>query len=206
MSAASTAGPRPHSFLTLPRVRLVVTVAAIAVLACAAVAWVAHSYAAASHLEVGRLRAERDDHQARQQRDFSPETLERFERLRALGLFATGDAVAWAEALTSAVSHFRLPPPTFDVTPREPAADADDGELNGLSMQQLRFRVDGLHEEELLQLLARLAQLAPGPFTVRECRLARTEREVGLSAQCALQWLVFPSPPKTGQGNGGRAS
>lgn len=186
-------------------VRLALAAVAVAVGASAALAWAAQRYAATMQQEVAQLRVERDGQRARLQREGGPQAVERFERLRTQGLFATGDAVAWVEALNATVAELGLPPPRFEVAARQSAATAEEqGEGPAYFVQQMRFSVDGLHEDEFLRLLARLARRAPGPFAVRECRLARAADDQGLSAECTLRWVVF-APPQGRAGAAGSA-
>lgn len=184
---------RASSLLALPSIRRTLAIAALAVAASAALHWAAGRHADAIRLDVQRLRADRDEHRARLERDGGVAAVERFQRLRSQGLFATGDAIAWVEALTAAVSELGLPAPRFEVSAREPAA-SDEADAPSYFSQRMRFAVDGLHEEEFLRLLTSFARRAPGPFAIRECRMTRAS-ERGLTVECALRWLVFEPPP-----------
>jgi hypothetical protein len=206
MTATTSRRAQLPPLLAVRSVRLALAAAAATVAAAWAVAWAAHAYAESWQQEATRLRAERDAHRARLERDGGTTAIERFERLRARGLFGTGDAVAWVEALSAAVAQLGLPAPRFEVAARQGASDADDADAATYSTQQMRFRVEGLHEEEFLDLLARLAELAPGPFAVRECRLARAADDRGLTAECTLRWLVFSPPQRAASGDGGGRS
>lgn len=183
---------RASSLLALPGVRRALAIAALGVAASATLYWVAGRQADAMRQQVQRLRAERDEHRARLERDGGVASVERFQRLRSQGLFATGDAIAWVEALTGAVSELGLPAPRFEVAAREPAAEGQD-DAQSYFTQRMRFAVDGLHEEEFLRLLAGFARRAPGSFAIRECRLTRAA-ERGLTVECTLRWLVFEPP------------
>ncbi|GAB4484085.1 MAG: hypothetical protein OHK0044_33550 [Burkholderiaceae bacterium] len=206
MSRQAAARARLLHLFAVRGVRLTAAAMALAVGASAALAWVAQRYAEGVRREAAALRAERDEHRARLQRDGGAQGVQRFAQLRARGLFATGDAVAWAEALTATVAELGLPAPRFEIAAREAAAAEGEGDAPEYAVQRMRFAVDGLHEEEFVRLLDRLAQRSPGPFAVRECRLARAAEGKGLAAECTLRWLVFePAQRAAAESGSGRS-
>ncbi len=191
--------------LALRGVRVYLIACAAACMAAAVLAIAANRHAATAANQLGKARAELDAVRALLAEDGGPQALARIARYRGLaaaGVFGETDAVAWAEALLAAAAALRLPPPSFEIGPREllAADSATDEPMGGAQAQRMRFVADGLHEEDLLRLLQSLRNSTKGAYRVEDCRLQRAGDDSALTAECTLRWLVWPRAKSQGAG------
>jgi hypothetical protein len=197
MSGADARKGRLPPVLALRSVRAWVAACAALCIAAAALAIAADRHADAAAGRLHNARAELDAAHALLAEDGGPDAMARiarYRRLAASGVFDETDAVGWAEALLAAAAALRLPPPSFEVGPRQPlATDPAGGEpVVAVQAQPMRFTATGLHEEDLLRLLQSLRDTTRGAFRVEECRLQRAGEDSALAAECTLRWLVWP--------------
>lgn len=107
-------------------------------------------------------------------------------RLRERGVFDPADPVAWIEALNDAAARLHLPAPSFELAARRPA------EADGLpDYHDLRFKLSGIHEGQLLRLLEGVAERSRHALRVQKCAMARAADDAGIVADCTLRWFVF---------------
>ena len=139
------------------------------------------------------------------------ENLQMFERLKQSRFAAVPDRLGLLEALESAA---KISPQTaleWELAPQEklkPLSDDTSGEVVAqLVRVPMKLRVNGVHEEEWLALLARLQSAGAGSFTADNCLYERKTLTQGIavvpsiSVSCQLSWLYVvaegstPKPP-----------
>jgi hypothetical protein len=129
--------------------------------------------------------------------------IERFHQLARSGLLGTPERAAWVEQLVQ--SHRRgglpnnlsytlrparaasQPAPTSSSRLTEPSAENALGELQ---FHELEFKLQGVHEEELLSFLQDFETHASGRFRVDACQLSEPTPS-GLVAQCNLRFFTL---------------
>lgn len=181
--------------LVLRGVRVHLAACTAVCIAAGALALAADGYAEAAAQRLAQARAELDAARARLAEEGgtdAPARIARYRELAARGAFTRTGPVDWAEALTAAAAALRIAPPSFEIGPPQPlGGDAGGAEAAlGAQVQVMRFAAQGLHEEDLLQLLR--AMRSVGAFRVEDCRLQRAGDDAALAADCTLRWLVWP--------------
>jgi hypothetical protein len=128
----------------------------------------------------------------------------RVRALRERGFTAEADRVAWAESVTQAAEALR--PLRFKVEvgagivlplPAEVQAwhDARGLAAPRVVANELRLETQGLHEDEIVALLARARAAGGAVVRVEDCRIGRRPDAIGLDAVCRLRRLsLLPAP------------
>jgi hypothetical protein len=137
----------------------------------------------------------------------------RVAALRVRGFTAEADRVGWVEAVSAAAESLR--PLRFAVEvgaestlPLPPATQAwyDERGLAAprLAANELMLEVEGLHEGEIVALLARAREAGGAVVRVERCRLERRADMGVLGAVCTLRRfaLLAPESPETAGSQG----
>lgn len=128
----------------------------------------------------------------------------RVRALRARGFAAEADRVAWAESVTQAVEALR--PLRYKVEvgaeralplPAEVQAwyDARGLAAPRVVANELRLEAQGLHEDEIVALVARAREAGGAVVRVEDCRITRRPDASGLDAVCRLRRLALLAAP-----------
>lgn len=164
--------------------------------------WTA-DWAAREHMHASAVLAQADDElaQARASQGELDATLTRYRALADNGFIGEGDRLAWTEALVAAQRELGLPELQFELAARQPLADAPaatpafgppaPAPAHGPQAHDLRFAIAGIHEDELLALIAAVRARGIGHFRVDDCRLRRSEPDRGLDVDCTLRWITW---------------
>jgi hypothetical protein len=150
--------------------------------------------------QLGTLQAERDE--LEQSLDMLEGNIERFRALQRGGFIGGGDRIAWTEALLRARQRLGLPDTAFELAPQkmlEPAAvdpamagvDLPAPIVSGPLAHDLHVRIDGIHEGELLDLIAVLRAEGVGFFRAQGCALQRDLQAAGLQLDCTLRFVTY---------------
>ena len=147
--------------------------------------------------ENGKNQIEQRLHQARAEEQELKERAQLFQQMQKSGIIGAENRLDWTEMLRAIQSELRPPAMTYEFgaqIPLENAAGLDHAYFTSPMRLQLRL----LHEEDLLNFLARLQKEAKALVLVRSCRLspvadAVEAREIlpQLSAECELQWITI---------------
>ena len=142
-------------------------------------------------------------------------TLARFKRLpqrtgeavalRRSGFAAAADRVTWVEQTVALLNRLQPLDYTIEVTPArpQPLPDAmqtgylDRGlEPPNFEVNDLNLRVQGLHENELLQVLDRATTAGGGVVRTEYCKFDRRADGIGVDADCRLRRYALPAAPQ----------
>jgi hypothetical protein len=124
-----------------------------------------------------------------------PQVVAETGRLQKAGFEQSVDRVAWVDAAVRVLE--RLHPVAYTVEAAVPQLQPAGGRLQqryeeaGLEAPQLErndllLRVQGLQEDELLDVLEHVTADGGGVVRIEQCRLARRGDGVGLDAECRL--------------------
>jgi hypothetical protein len=133
--------------------------------------------------------------------------IERFRQLAGRGLLGQPDRAAWVEQLVESHQRRGLPASLsytlhspHPASQQAPSAASSAHEVfpetrpGEALFHELEFKLQGVHEEELLGLLQDFESRAGGRFRVNFCHLSeRTQR--GLTAHCKLRFFTLPWAP-----------
>lgn len=128
----------------------------------------------------------------------------RVRGLRARGFTAEADRVAWAESVTKAAEALR--PLRYKVevgaeTALPLPADVQAWyDARGLAAprvvaNELRLEAQGLHEDEIVGLVAQARATGGAVVRVEDCRISRRPDATGLDAVCRLRRLALLAAP-----------
>lgn len=159
------------------------------------------------HMHVSAALAQAEDElgQVRQSQAELQASLARYRALADSGFVGEGDRLAWTEALVAAQRGLGLPELQFELAARRPLTDAPAAlpafgppaaaPAHGPQAHDLRFAIAGIHEDELLALIAAVQARRVGHFRVEDCRLRRSQPDRGLDVDCTLRWITWlPAP------------
>lgn len=159
-------------------------------------AWSAHeSQKAQFERETAESRRNRLEQQLRQARSEAPELKDRaalFRNLQASGITGEERRLEWTEMLRAIQQELHIPGLNYEFGAQSPLDGA--GSLWFASPLRLELRL--LHEEDLLNFLARLEKEAKALVLVRHCRLERLAADSAraplaqLKASCEMSWLT----------------
>lgn len=164
--------------------------------------WTA-DWAAREHMHASAALAQAEDElaQARQSQSELQGNLARYRALADSGFVGEGDRLAWTEALVAAQRELGLPELQFELAARQPLVEAPaaapvfgpsaPAPMHGPQAHDLRFAIAGIHEGELLALIAAVQARRLGHFRVEDCRLRRSEPDRGLDVDCTLRWITW---------------
>lgn len=146
-----------------------------------------------------RLAIERQRFLAREQaQTLRKEYLGRYQELKRRGVVDSDMRLGWIETVRRVAAELGIPRVRVELLP---AAPLEHPGLPGtVSATPMPLELGLLHELDLLRLLKRLAQEAPGLFWVESCRLTRDAApshfrpdRINLRGDCRLLWLTVRS-------------
>jgi hypothetical protein len=116
--------------------------------------------------------------------------------LRKSGFGATADRVTWVEQTVALLKRLQPLDYTIEVTPARPQPLPDAMQAGYLErglepptfeVNDLNLRIQGLHEDELLQVLERAAIAGGGVVRTEYCKFDRRADGIGVDADCRLR-------------------
>jgi hypothetical protein len=122
--------------------------------------------------------------------------------LRKAGFGAAADRVTWVEQTIAVLNRLQPLDFTIEVTPARPqplpdamqAGYLDRGlEPPAFEVNDLTLKIQGLHENELLQVLDRAALAGGGVVRTEYCKFDRRADGVGIDADCRLRRYGLPA-------------
>lgn len=135
----------------------------------------------------------------RQVRTEEQEIKERTQLLKQLqdsGITGEEKRLDWMEMLRDTQRELRLPGMNYEFGAQTTLDSKDDATYAWFS-SPMRLQLRLLHEEDLLNFLARVQKNAKALVVVRSCKLATLPRQTDgrevmaqLSAECEMQWLT----------------
>lgn len=142
----------------------------------------------------------------RQVRTEEQEIRERTQLLKQLqssGITGEEKRLDWMEMLRDTQRELRLPGMNYEFGAQTSLDNGNDATYAWFT-SPMRLQLRLLHEEDLLNFLARVQKNAKALVIVRSCKLAPLPRQVDgrealaqLGAECEMQWLtVRPANPK----------
>ena len=126
---------------------------------------------------------------------------DRFEALAAAGVVGAEHRLDWAQTLRDSATALRLPYLRYTAAPQQPfeAAYLVPGTTAPVLSTTMELQVGLVHEMDLLRLMARLREEAPGMFTVTGCtsiasatNVAPEPDKANLTSSCQLRWFSIP--------------
>lgn len=119
-----------------------------------------------------------------------------FQQMQKSGIAGEEKRLDWTEMLRAIQSDIRLPAMTYEFGAQIPLGNLT-GQDYAYFASPMRLQLRLLHEEDLLNFLARLQKEAKALVLIRSCKLSPQPgsgevREVlpQLSAECELQWIT----------------
>ena len=119
-----------------------------------------------------------------------------FQKMQKSGIAGEEKRLDWTEMLRAIQSDIRLPAMTYEFG-AQIALENMTGQDYAYFASPMRLQLRLLHEEDLLNFLARLQKEAKALVLIRSCKLSPQPgssevREVlpQLSAECELQWIT----------------
>lgn len=159
-----------------------------------------------SNLGAGKARVERDAAAARkaqteqrlsQVRTEEQEIKERtqlFQQMEQAGVTGPEKRLDWTELLRDLQRQLRLPGMTYEFGPQLPL-EAGPAAGYAYHSSQLKIQLRLLHEEDLLNFIARLQREAKAMVLVRNCKVSRLAGNptdgAQLLADCAMEWVTL---------------
>ena len=122
------------------------------------------------------------------------------QRLQSAGIAGEEKRLDWMEMLRDTQRNLRLPGMKYEFGART-ALDGNGGANIGWYSSPLKIQFRLLHEEDLLNSLARIQQNAQALVIVRACKLSPLPEQGNgrssmalLGAECDMQWLTVRQP------------
>ena len=125
-----------------------------------------------------------------------------FETLRKRGIVGEADRVKWVETLGKEAKEMNLTSLRYAISPAtefRPKFAFILGDIKPMT-SGMTISMDLLHEEDLLNLLARLEESNQGLYIVSDCEMTRTVMKIrrnsaapNLGGECTLQWFNIQS-------------
>jgi len=119
-----------------------------------------------------------------------------FQQMQRSGMAGEEKRLDWTEMLRQIQNDMRLPGMTYEFGAQIPLENVT-GLAYAYFVSPMRLQLRLLHEEDLLNFLARVQKEAKALVLIRNCKLSPALRsgEVGesltqLSAECELQWIT----------------
>ena len=177
--------------------RALLVFAAIAVLGGLLV-WALQQYGQSLQPEVAAAKAEQAQLQStltgkQEELALLSANMPRFEALRQAGLLGPADREGWAQTLTKVHQASGLPN-TLSYSLKPPVASAPGDPSNPVApfqTHELALSLEGIHESELLALLASYGAQVKGLFRLESCDLSAPTSQ-GLTAKCELRFFKQP--------------
>ena len=121
---------------------------------------------------------------------------EQYRQMELAGVIGPEQRLDWTELLRDLQHQLRLPGMSYEFGPQV-ALEALPDAAYGFYSSQLKIQLRLLHEEDLLNFVARLQHDAKALVLVRNCKLARlTPAAAGggparLAAECTMEWVTL---------------
>jgi len=119
-----------------------------------------------------------------------------FQQLQNRGITGEERRLDWTEMLRQIQRDMRLPNMSYEFAAQKPL-DTVNGVAYAFFASPMRLQLRLLHEEDLINFLARLQDEAKALVLVRSCKLApvaaggeQRATPAQLSAECELQWIT----------------
>ncbi len=177
-----------------------------ALLAIAAIA-IAVAAGVWSTTGAGKARAERDAaalRQAQTQQRLSQvrteeqdikERTRQYQQMEQAGVTGPEKRLDWTELLRDLQRQLRLPGMTYEFGPQL-ALETSPAAGYAYHSSQLKIQLRLLHEEDLLNFIARLQREAKAMVLLRNCKLSRlppgnTADGAQLGAECTMEWVTL---------------
>lgn len=120
----------------------------------------------------------------------------RLKQLQDSGIFGDEKRLDWMEMLRDTQRELRLPGMNYEFGAQTSLDSGNDPSHTWFS-SPMRLQLRLLHEEDLLNVLARIQKNAKALVIVRSCKLAPLSRQTDgreamaqLGAECEMQWLT----------------
>ena len=124
------------------------------------------------------------------------ERAQTFQQMQKSGIAGEEKRLDWTEMLRAIQSDIRLPAMTYEFGAQIPLENMT-GQDYAYFASPMRLQLRLLHEEDLLNFLARLQKEAKALVLIRSCKLSPQpgsgevrETLPQLSAECELQWIT----------------
>jgi multidrug resistance efflux pump len=133
------------------------------------------------------------------EKDLIQRYLDAYHALQQRGFIADDQRLAWRDALDQARRSLNIADLKFSIGPQQPYSGAlklDTGDQL-LREAKLNFSAQLLQENQLAQLITRLAAQPHGIFGVRDCTVQRTSLQAPtdttpqLQTQCTFAWYTL---------------
>lgn len=160
-----------------------------------------------SNIGAGKARVERDAaavrkaqteqrlSQVRTEEQEIKERTQQFQQMEQAGVTGPEKRLDWTELLRELQRQLRLPGMTYEFGPQLPL---ETGPAAGYAYHssQLKIQLRLLHEEDLLNFIARLQREAKAMVLVRNCKLSRlppgnSADGAQLLAECGMEWVTL---------------
>ncbi len=160
-----------------------------------------------SNVGAGKARVERDAaavrkaqteqrlSQVRTEEQEIKERTQQFQQMEQAGVTGPEKRLDWTELLRELQRQLRLPGMTYEFGPQLPL---ENGPAAGYAYHssQLKIQLRLLHEEDLLNFIARLQREAKAMVLVRNCKLSRlppgnSADGAQLLAECGMEWVTL---------------
>ncbi|MBL8429841.1 MAG: hypothetical protein JNJ95_08135 [Dechloromonas sp.] len=185
----------------LPKLGLPLLATVVMFVVAGLLAWVSHIDSSKAERERNAAEAARNqiEQRLRQVRTEEQDIRERMQLLKQLqdaGIVGDEKRLDWMEMLRDTQRELRLPGMSYEFGAQTSVDKGNDTQHTWFS-SPMRLQLRLLHEEDLLNYLARIQNKARAMVIVSSCRLAPTPsqaegREVmsQLGAECEMQWLT----------------
>jgi hypothetical protein len=121
---------------------------------------------------------------------------QQYSQMDLAGAIGPEKRLDWTELLRDLQHQLRLPGMSYEFGPQAPLEPAPEGGY-GYYSSQLKIQLRLLHEEDLLNFVARLQREAKALILVRNCKLSRLPLaaaaggQARLAAECTMDWVTL---------------
>jgi hypothetical protein len=121
---------------------------------------------------------------------------EEYRQMELAGIIGPEKRLDWTELLRDLQHQLRLPGMSYEFGPQV-ALETQPDATYGFHTSQLRVQLRLLHEEDLLNFIARLQREAKALVLLRNCKVARLAPAAAgssparLSAECTMEWVTL---------------
>lgn len=118
-----------------------------------------------------------------------------YHLMEAAGIIGPEQRLDWTELLRDLQQQLRLPGMSYEFGPQM-ALEAKPEAAYGFHSSQLRIQLRLLHEEDLLNFIARVQREAKALVILRHCKVSRLPMAAAglsparLAAECAMEWVT----------------
>ena len=135
---------------------------------------------------LGQVRTEEQEIKARTQQ---------FQEMEQAGITGQEKRLDWTELLRDLQQQLRLPGMTYEFGPQTPL-ESSPAAGYAYHSSQLKIQLRLLHEEDLLNFIARLQNEAKAMVLVRNCKMSRlppgnSADGAQLLAECSMEWVTL---------------